>query len=421
MMRRHPVISITVWLFMLLMGFSGCGDSPADSKNGKPVNETKSEKKARQVNVRMVEAHPPMGTVEYVGRLEAFLKVRVSSEIGGMIEKLNFEKGDRVQKGDLLAEIGTRSIRLQVREAKAARKAAESHLKKLEKGSRPQEIEIAEAALKEAEAALSEARNNFERIDKLHKIRAVSNSAFDAAQRQRITANARMESARQRLALAKQGPRVEDIMTARAQLAQAEASVALVEDRLEKSIVMAPISGIIAYREVEAGEVISAGTSITTVIQLDRLKIEIALNEKDIHILEKQKTFDFTVDAIPGETFSSQVFFLSPTTESSTRFFPLELIVANSDPRMADGMTARVIFPLVTQKNFMKIPASWLAEENGKVGLFVAKDGKAHFKPVRLGAYYDNRVEILEGLADKDRVIINPSGLRSGDPVDIRK
>ena len=93
MIHRHPVISITVWLFILLMGFAGCGDPPADSENDKPINKTKPEKRAREVNIRMVAAHPPMGTVAYVDRLEAFLKVRVSSELGWMIENLNFEKG----------------------------------------------------------------------------------------------------------------------------------------------------------------------------------------------------------------------------------------------------------------------------------------------------------------------------------------
>ncbi len=410
------VFLIGIFLFSAICS---CSDEPVSSKERAEAETETVVKKNPLVNVKLVESHPPTGDVEYVGVLEAYLKVRISNEIGGTIEKLNFERGERVKKGDLLAEIGSSSIRLQVQEARAARDAAKSNLKKMVKGSRPQEIEIATAAVREAEAALSEAQKNFDRIDRLLKIRAVSNSAYDAAERQMSTANARMASAKQRLDLAKKGPRIEDVNAARAHLGQAEAALALMEDRLKKSIIRAPISGTIAYRDVEQGEVIPAGTSITSIINLDRLKIKISLNERDLQILSHKKDFAFTVDAIPEEIFSARVSFLSPTAESGTRFFPMELLVEKPDPRMADGMTARIKFPILGKRKSIKIPASWLAEQNGSVGLFVVNSGKAVFKPVRLGSYYDNRVEILSGLEASERVVTNPAGLRNGDPVEI--
>ena len=182
----------------------------------------------------------------------------------------------------------------------------------------------------------------------------------------------------------------------------------------------APCDGIIAFRNVEVGEVIGVGTPITEVVELEKLKIKLSLGEKDIHILKNHNRFGFSVDAIPGEKFSSRVFFLSPTADKATRSFPLELIVDKTDPRMADGMTVRVKFPVVGRKTSIKIPSAWLAEEEGKIGLYVAEDGKALFKKVTLGAYYDNRVEILTGLGDKDQVITNPAGLKSGEAVEIR-
>jgi len=413
------MIKMMVFGIFLLSAICACGDEPVSSKESAQAAKEIAVKRRPLVNVKIVESRPPKGDIEYVGALEAFLKVRISNEIGGTIEKLNFEKGERVEKGALLAEIGTSSMRLQIQEAKAARDAAKSNLRKMVKGSRPQEIEIATAAVHEAQAALSEAEKNFKRIERLHEIRAVSNSAFDAAQRQMSTANARMDSAKQRLDLAKKGPRIEDVNAARAQLAQAEAALALMEDRLKKSIIRAPISGTVAYRDVEEGEVIPAGTPITSIINLDRLKIKISLNERDLQILSHKNDFTFTVDAIPEETFSAKVSFLSPTAESGTRFFPMELVVEKPDPRMADGMTARIKFPIPGKQKSIKIPASWLAEQNGRVGLLVVENGKAVFKPVRLGSYYDNRVEILSGLENRERVVTNPAGLRDGDPVEI--
>ena len=157
---------------------------------------------------------------------------------------------------------------------------------------------------------------------------------------------------------------------------------------------------------------------ITQVVDLERLKIKVSIGERDIRVLEKHKGFSFTVDAIPGETFSCKLYFRSPAANPVTRSFPVELVVEKRDPRMADGMTARVTFPLVDEKKTIKVPSAWLSEENGKIGLYVVNEGKALFRQVKLGAYYDQRVEILSGVNDQEEVITNPAGLKSGDPVE---
>ena len=181
----------------------------------------------------------------------------------------------------------------------------------------------------------------------------------------------------------------------------------------------APCDGIIAFREVEEGEVIVVPpvTLITQVVDLGRLKIKVSIGEKDIHILDKHKDFVFTMDAFPQETFSCKLFFRSPTADPSTRSFPLELIVNYPDPRMADGMTVRVKFPIVNERKTIKVHSAWLSEQDEQIGLFVVKDDKAQFKAVTLGAYYDQRVEIRSGLNNGELIITNPSGLKSGDVV----
>jgi len=375
--------------------------------------------KVKSVKVSQAEALPPRGNIEYVGVLSACRKVNVAGETGGTIEKLYFEKGDRVKKGQLLAEISTSSIQLMVNQAIATVQAAKSNLEKIEKGSRPEEILIAEAVLKEAEAALFEAKKNFNRIKGLYESRSVSDSEYDSTKRMVDMASAKKESAKQHLILAREGPRIEDRKAARANVAQAEAALALAKDRLKKSRLHAPCDGIIAFREVEEGEVIVVPpvTIITQVVDLERLKIKVSIGEKDIHILDRHKDFSFTMDAFPQETFSCRLFFRSPTGDPSTKSFPLELMVNNPDSRMADGMTVRVKFPIVNEQKTIKVPSAWLSEQDGQIGLFVVKDDKALFKEVTLGAYYDQRVEIISGLDDQELIITNPSGLKSGDAV----
>lgn len=392
----------------------GCGEK----------GETSEEKATQVVKVKFVKVSPvavsaPRGTVEYVGVLTAQRKVTIASELSGTIEKLYFEKGDRVKKGQLLAEISTRSMLLKVQQAKAALAAAESNLEKIEKGSRPEEILIAEAGLREAEAAMAEAEKNFGRLKDLQEFKAASTSEFDSAKRALDMARARVESAKQQLYLARQGPRAEDRKAARANMDKAKATLALAKDWLKKSRLLAPCDGTIAFRDVEEGEVIVVPpvTVITQVVDLDHLKIRLSIGEKDIHILENHKRFPFTIDAIPDRRFFCRLAFLSPVADPATRSFPVELVVEGPERRMADGMTARVKLPIVGKKTTIKLPSAWLSEEDGKIGVYTVKDGKAVFKQVTLGTYYDQRVEVLSGLTENELIITTPSGLKSGDTV----
>ncbi|MBW1681005.1 MAG: efflux RND transporter periplasmic adaptor subunit [Deltaproteobacteria bacterium] len=415
-MQVYSLRGMVLHAFFLcaLAVFSGCGEQ-AETREGSAGKAIP----VKRVHVARAGAEAPKGAVEYVGELAAYRKVNVACETGGTIERLYFEKGDKVKKGQLLAEISTSSRRLQVRQAVAARDAAKVGLRKLLSGSRPEEIQMAEAGLREAQAALTEARKNYDRIKRLHGIQAVSDSELDAALRGLQMSRERVEAARQQLALAREGPRSEDIEAARARLRQAEAALALAKDYLKKSMLYAPCDGVIAFREVEEGEVlvIPPAVILTQVVDLSRIKVKFSVGEKDLHIIREKERFPFTVDAIPGETFSGVLVFVSPTAHPVTRSFPVELSVERPDPRMADGMTARVRLPLSRAGRTVKVPAAWLAEQDGVMGVFEIKDGHALFRKVTLGGYYDQRVEIISGLQGGELIITNPAGVEPGDAV----
>ncbi|NNG06455.1 MAG: efflux RND transporter periplasmic adaptor subunit [Desulfobacteraceae bacterium] len=405
------VLTLTTLLYFLL--WLGCGDekSKNNPRSGNPAEQVKL------VKVSSVKAGPLQSSVEYVGALSANLKVKVATEIGGSIEQLFFERGARVKEDQLLAEVGTSSILIEVEQAEAALGVTRSRLKKTERGSRPEEIRIAKARVEEAQAGLREAERNFERIDGLYGDKAVSDSDYDAAKRAVDIARANLESARQQLELAKQGPRIEEREEARAALKQAQAALSMAKDRLKKSRLHAPSEGIIAFRQVEEGEVVAPGTVITQVVDNRKMKIKLSLAERDLPLLDRDERFPFTIDAYPGAEFTCRLNFLSPTADPATRSFPVELLVDATDPRMADGMTVRVEFPMASQKKSIKIPSAWLSEEDGQIGLFVVADEKALFKKVTLGSYYEGRVEILSGISDDELVITNPAGLKAGEAV----
>lgn len=409
----RSVFRMTVFLLSGL-ALSACGER-ADSGTG--VDRKTTADRIREVRVSRVEISRLENRVSYVGTLLAWRKTDISSEIGGTIERLHFERGDRVRKGQLLAKVSTRTILLEVRQAEAALEAARSQLEKTERGSRPEEIRIAEAALDEARAGLLEAENHYLRVKGLFESKAMSRSEYDTAKRGVDMARARVHAAEDQLELARQGPRAEDRDSARAALEQARAALALSRDRLRKSRLTAPHDGVAAFRDVEEGELIVPGSPLTRVVDADRMRVRIAVSENHIRHLGSQRAFDVELDAIPGKAFQAVLSFLSPAADPLTRSYPVEMTIEPPDPRMADGMTARVQIPITDARPSVKIPSAWLAEADGRMGVLLAEEGRAVFRRVTLGAYYDQRVEVLTGLSERDLIITTPSGLKAGDPI----
>jgi HlyD family secretion protein len=405
-MKRWINLLIITSLFI----FISCGESknnPSEQKEGVP--------KTKSVRVREAKASPSKISIDYVGTLKAHRKVNVATELGGTIEGLYFERGDHVKEGQLLTEISTSSLKIEVQRAEAALSIARSNLKKTERGSRPEEIQIAAAGVEQAEANLMEVEKNFKRIEDLHKDNAVAQREYDAAKRALDTALANLDSAKQRLELAKKGPREEDREAARARFNQAKSALSIAWDRFNKSRLHSPSHGIVAFRKVEEGEVVSAGTILTQIVDNSRMKVTLSLAEKDISLLQKDRPYSFTLDALPEKKFSCRLTFLSPTADLETRSFPVELHVDQPGHTMADGMTARVHFPFQNQLDTIKVSSAWLTEQEGHMGLFVVEKGKAVFRKVTLGSYYEQKVEILSGLSGGELVITTPAGLRGGD------
>ncbi len=401
------VLLLGAWL-----GCAGCDGSGSESVRAEPARST-----VKRVELAEVRAEPVRSRVEVLGALEARLRVEVSTELGGTVERLHFDRGDRVEAGRILAEIGTSSVALEVAQAEAAVAVARSELDKVETGSRPEEIRIARAGLDQALARLREAQRHHDRIQGLSERRAVSDSELDAASRGLEAARADVASSRERLALAQQGPREEDRMTARARFQQAKAALAVARDRLRKSRVRAPAEGIASFRRVEEGEVVAPGTPITRITDTSRMKVRASVPERDLPLLKPDETYPFTVDALGDAVFSCRLVFVSPTAEARTRSFPVELLVETHDPRMADGMTARLVLPLDHPGARIRIPSDWITEKGGRIGVLVAEGDRARFRPVTLGDYYERRVEVLEGLQAGDRVITTPAGVQDGDRV----
>lgn len=311
--------------------------------------------------------------ITYTGTLEAWTKINITPETGGKIAFIHVQEGDRVAKGQLLAELETASIRLQLKQA--------------------------QAGVAVAEAAYADALRNKDRMDRLIKEQAVS------------------EQQREKIQLAYDA--------AAAQLEQARAGLNLAQHALDVSIMTAPFAGVVASRNAEVGDVINpmmggfggGAGGVLTLMDFSRVKTEVAVSSEDIGRIRKGQAAVLRVGAFPGRDFVGVVRVVNLTADPLSKKFGVEAVFENPEGLLRPGTFGDVLFELESHENALVVPQKAILEN---AYVFVVEDGKAAKKPVVLGLQNTTMIEILDGLAEGLPVVVEGNyGLEAGAPVQV--
>ncbi|MBP2654852.1 MAG: emrA 1 [Firmicutes bacterium] len=255
--------------------------------------------------------------------------VAVSAKASGRIEKVLVNEGDNVEAGQVIAVIEKEELAAQVNQAKASLAVAEANLAATIAGKRHQEIAQANAGVLEAKASMENARKNSERDEALFKDGVISAHQNDASSTAYDIAKAKYASAAEALSLSAEGSRQEDIQMAQAQVQKAKAALELVELQLADAFVKAPVSGVVAIKSAEVGEVIAAGQQLFSITNPADVWIGANIEETYIGRVKIGQQVKFTVDAYPGTTFTGQVSEVGPATGSQFALLATENSSAN--------------------------------------------------------------------------------------------
>ncbi len=188
-----------------------------------------------------------------------------------------------------------------------------------------------------------------------------------------------------------------------------EASVRLNQRRLKDTRILAPFSGIIGQRHVSPGQVISKNTSLTWLIDLDPVKVEISIPERFLSRMQLNQSIVIRVVAYPEKAFEGKVFFISPFVELDTRTLLIKAEIPNPDQLLKPGMFAELDLTLVVRNDSIVIPEAAIFRllENNRALVYVADEqNQAQLKTVELGARLPGLVEIRKGITENQKVII---------------
>ncbi len=322
-------------------------------------------------------AHKNENQLPVSGNIE-LTQVDISFKVPGKLVELDVDEGTFVKKGMVIARIDREQMEQQRSRDEASVAASESQYQQMETsvrwqretlesdialrkaevraaqarldlllaGSRPQEIQQAQAAVADATAQRDQAKADWDRAQDLFKNDDISRAQYDQYRTRLDSTNAVLRQAQEKLALVKEGPRKEDIEAARAEverakaaqqaseanrlevqrreqdvkahladLARAKAQVAITQTQINDTVVTSPIDGVVLVKSAEVGEVLAAGTTVVTIGDIDHPWLRAYINETDLGRVKLGQPVQLTNDSYPGKTYPGRVSFISSEAE----------------------------------------------------------------------------------------------------------
>jgi HlyD family secretion protein len=255
-----------------------------------------------------------LNQLRLMGHIEA-TETDLAFKVPGIIATINFQEGDYLKAGAVVAELNAQDLRDEVAAAKAKVLAEQANLDRLLAGSRRQEIAEAGAAVLQAKADLDNKKLDYERMEGLLQRRAVAVSRRDNAKAAYLVAQEVLRRAQENYSLVKEGPRKEDIAKARADFKQMQANLELAQTRLGYATITAPVNGVVLTRPAEPGEMAATGSTILTTADLDNVYLEAYIPESDLAKVRYGQNVAVTTDAYPNKKYAGRISFINSKAE----------------------------------------------------------------------------------------------------------
>jgi HlyD family secretion protein len=361
-------------------------------------------------------------------------KIELASKVSGRVAWIGVEKGDKVKQGQVLVRLEDEEFRARVTEAQGQLNSLKARLAALENGSRPEEKERSQADLEQVRADLENARVSLNRTRSLVEKGVLSKQALDDAQARYDAQVARFASYEKTNALVGAGPRREDIDAMRAQVKQAEGTLAFAQTQLDNTVIRAPISGAILERNVERAEFVTTGFVsdrgakgyVVSMADLTDLQVELDIDQKDFARLGPRQPAAITTDTYPDRKYQGEITEISPEANRQKATVQVKVKVLKPDDYLRPEMNASVAFyapekpggkeanQASAAKPLIMIPAS--AIRDGAV--FMAVDGRAVRRQVQVSGTSQQGATISNGLIGGEDLIVNPpADLKDGQKV----
>jgi RND family efflux transporter MFP subunit len=351
------------FIFFTVLLFMGCGEKIEPGN----VKATKKEQvKATVVSAKIIR-HPAF--YESVGTVSAKTVSTISSKIMGSVKKVFVREGNLVKKGDRLATIDNRQADAMLRQAKAA-------------------LGEARRAEASANAGAELATATYTRYRNLMKDESASPQEFDEIK-------SRFQQAQAGLAAAKEG------------IKKAEAALELAVVKAKDTVISAPYDGIIRSKMVDVGDLAAPDSALFSMENTNSYVADLILPEQYIHTVNLNQKISVTVSALGNKTLTGSVQDIFPAVDTKSRSFLIKIELP-IDRELRSGMFARGTIPIGIS-DILLVPLTAVIHSGQLTGIYIVDNLQiAKYRLIRTGRIFEKSVEVLSGLKEGDRYVIDP-------------
>lgn len=348
------------------------------------------------------------------GRVEPLEWAVARAQRQGAVKTILVKDGEHVSQGQELARLDTSELEAEREQAQAGIDQAQAQLQILMSGGRAADLAKLNGDIEQTKLSLTQARADYAQYqDMLSKKIATQD---EVTQRKRKVDDLEQQLAsltKQREALVTPA----DKSAAEASLKSAQAKKHLAEEEIAQSVVRAPIEGEIYQFDLKPGAFLNPGDAVASIGRLDRVKVTVFVDERDLGRVRRGMPVRITWDALPGRTWDGVVDKLPEqvVAKGSREVGEVQCVIENPGRDLRPGSNVNVDIRAESVENALTIPKEALRNENGQEGVYRLNGMTLEWRPLKLGIENVTRAQVLEGLSDGDAVaLISDRTLKSG-------
>jgi len=337
----------------------------------------------------------------FPGVTEAPVSVSVGFMASGTVKKMNFEVGQKIKKGRILATLDKKLYESQLGIARSQVNLSRANLAQVTAGSRKQQKGMARAQMFQAEANYKHALQELKRYKAVYKLDAIPKQQYDSVRSQYEMAREQYKSAKEQYSLTLEGASREDREVARANVMTARSNLKQTQIQLSYTTLYSPMDGIISRKLVEPGTVVNEGTPVYKIKSSGSLDIVIFIPSIHINKFFINQPAEIVFSELPGKIIKGRIYEIQPVSDASTRSYRVKLRLSSTPiTHNYSGYIGNVVFRIGDKSKAAFVPVSALQKKSMDGSFIVYQiDGNKLASMVK--------VEVLR--------VINENAMISGD------
>ena len=355
-------------------------------------------------------------TLQFSARVATLSRVDVGSTVTGRVAQVHVAEGVQVRKGDMLVQLESDELRAALTQAVASERQAQARLTGLRNTGRSS----ARAALAQSDATLLAANAELARVRQLVAQGFFSASRLDEAQRAVDVARAQQSgSTAQSQAVGDAGT---EVMQAEAQLAASQAATAAAQARLKQTAVLAPADARVLTRQVEPGQIVQPGKALMALALAGPTQLVAQVDERFLDQLQAGQSAMVVADAFATQRFAARVLSIAPSVDAQRGAIEVKFALEQQAPAfLREDMTLSVEVETGRRARALVLPLRALRTQTSgeSATVLVVDAGRAQQRNVRLGLRSLSAVEVLEGVAEGDKVLLGGI-VKAGDRIRVQ-